>query len=31
VRQVFFGQHYRDDSGLDLLREAKIMVSHCPI
>ena len=31
VRQVFFGQYYRDDSGLDLLREAGIVVSHCPI
>lgn len=28
---VFFGQYYRDDSGLDLLREANILVNHCPI
>jgi dCMP deaminase len=31
VRQVFFGQYYRDDSGLDLLREARIATNHCPI
>lgn len=31
VRQVFFGQYYRDDSGLDLLREARITTHHCPV
>jgi hypothetical protein len=31
IRAAYYGARHRDDSGLDLLREARITTHHCPV